>query len=105
MARGPRQHGRTHKRALRAPLRFTPPRADRLACPHRHSAGLHYRASGPTSPAGVSGVCRMKRRLLLITEIISPYRIPVFNVLAAHPEIDLHVLFLSETDPSLRQWN
>jgi glycosyltransferase involved in cell wall biosynthesis len=47
----------------------------------------------------------MKRRLLLMTEIISPYRIPVFNALAAHLEIDLHVLFLSETDPSLRQWH
>ena len=46
----------------------------------------------------------MKRRLALITEIIAPYRIPVFNALAAHPDIDLHVIFLSETDPSLRQW-
>lgn len=47
----------------------------------------------------------MKRRLVIITEIIAPYRIPVFNALAARPEIDLHVLFLSETDPSLRQWD
>lgn len=47
----------------------------------------------------------MKRRLIVITEIIAPYRIPVFNALAAHPEFDLHVLFLSETDPSLRQWH
>jgi glycosyltransferase involved in cell wall biosynthesis len=47
----------------------------------------------------------VKCRLLLITEIIAPYRIPVFNALAAHPEIDLHVLFLAETDPALRQWH
>jgi hypothetical protein len=46
----------------------------------------------------------MKRRVVLITEIIAPYRIPVFNALAARDDIDLHVIFLSETDPSLRQW-
>jgi glycosyltransferase involved in cell wall biosynthesis len=47
----------------------------------------------------------MKRRVTLITEIISPYRIPLFNVLAKHPAVDLHVVFLAETDPRLRQWN
>jgi glycosyltransferase involved in cell wall biosynthesis len=47
----------------------------------------------------------MKCRLIVITEIIAPYRIPVFNTLATHPEIDLLVVFLSETDPSLRQWH
>lgn len=46
----------------------------------------------------------MKRRLVILTEIISPYRIPLFNALAQHPEVDLHVIFLAETDPSLRQW-
>jgi glycosyltransferase involved in cell wall biosynthesis len=46
----------------------------------------------------------MKRRLLILTEIIAPYRIPVFNALARHPEIDLHVVFLAETDPATRQW-
>lgn len=46
----------------------------------------------------------MKRRLTLITEIIAPYRIPVFNVLAAREDLDLHVIFLSETDPNLRDW-
>jgi glycosyltransferase involved in cell wall biosynthesis len=46
----------------------------------------------------------MKRRVLLFTEIIAPYRIPVFNALAAREDIDLQVIFLSETDPSLRQW-
>jgi glycosyltransferase involved in cell wall biosynthesis len=47
---------------------------------------------------------RMTMRLALVTEIIAPYRIPVFNELANHPEIDLNVIFLAETDPSLRQW-
>jgi len=46
----------------------------------------------------------MKRRLVVLTEIIAPYRIPVFNALARHPEIDLKVVFLAETDPSIRQW-
>lgn len=46
----------------------------------------------------------MRRSLVVITEIISPYRIPVFNALARHPDVDLHVIFLAETDPVLRQW-
>ena len=45
------------------------------------------------------------KRLVLVTEIIAPYRVPVFNALAKHPGIDLHVIFLSENDPTLRQWN
>ena len=46
----------------------------------------------------------MKLRLVIITEIIAPYRIPVFNALAKHPEIELRVIFLAKTDPSIRQW-
>ena len=46
----------------------------------------------------------MSRRLVIITEIISPYRIPLFNALAQRGNVDLHVLFLAETDPELRQW-
>jgi glycosyltransferase involved in cell wall biosynthesis len=46
----------------------------------------------------------MSCRVVIITEIISPYRIPVFNALAQHDGIDLHVIFLSETDPTQRQW-
>ncbi|HYM79322.1 MAG TPA: glycosyltransferase family 4 protein [Candidatus Dormibacteraeota bacterium] len=46
----------------------------------------------------------MTRRLAILTEIISPYRIPLFNALAANSEVNPHVIFLSETDPSLRQW-
>jgi glycosyltransferase involved in cell wall biosynthesis len=47
----------------------------------------------------------MRRRLVVITEIIAPYRIPVFNALAKLSDVDLHVIFLSETDASLRQWS
>src|SRR5215469_13456815 len=46
----------------------------------------------------------MKRRLVLITEIIAPYRIPVLNALAARDDVSVSVIFLAETDPSLRQW-
>jgi glycosyltransferase involved in cell wall biosynthesis len=43
-------------------------------------------------------------RVLILTEIISPYRIPVFNALAEHDGLDLHIIFLAETDEALRQW-
>jgi 1,2-diacylglycerol 3-alpha-glucosyltransferase len=43
-------------------------------------------------------------RVVILTEIIAPYRIPVFNALASRPELDLRVIFLAETDTSLRQW-
>jgi glycosyltransferase involved in cell wall biosynthesis len=46
----------------------------------------------------------MKRRLVIVTEIVSPYRIPLFNALAKEERVDLHVIFLAETDPGLRQW-
>jgi glycosyltransferase involved in cell wall biosynthesis len=46
----------------------------------------------------------VKRRLVILTEIIAPYRIPVFNALARHDGIDLHVIFLAENDPELRHW-
>jgi len=46
----------------------------------------------------------VKRRLVIITEIIAPYRIPVFNALVERGDVDLHVIFLSETDHSMRQW-
>jgi glycosyltransferase involved in cell wall biosynthesis len=43
-------------------------------------------------------------RVALLTEIISPYRIPVFNALARQQGIELHVIFLAETDPTQRHW-
>jgi glycosyltransferase involved in cell wall biosynthesis len=46
----------------------------------------------------------MSRRLVILTEIIAPYRIPVFNSLAKESELELHVIFLAETDPTQRQW-
>jgi len=46
----------------------------------------------------------MTLRVAILTEIIAPYRIPVFNALAKHEGIDLKVIFLAETHPTLRQW-
>jgi 1,2-diacylglycerol 3-alpha-glucosyltransferase len=46
----------------------------------------------------------MSRRLVILTEIIAPYRIPVFNALARQKGLDLHVIFLAETDEAVRQW-
>src|ERR1700692_1088746 len=50
------------------------------------------------------GVRCLIPKLVILTEIIAPYRIPVFNALAQRREVDLHVIFLSENDPTLRQW-
>lgn len=47
-------------------------------------------------------------RVCLVTAIIAPYRTPVFNRLATYPDIDLHVIYLAETEPNRqwkRQWN
>jgi glycosyltransferase involved in cell wall biosynthesis len=46
----------------------------------------------------------MKRRVVILTEIISPYRIPLFNALVQEEGIDPYVIFFSDTDPALRQW-
>src|SRR5271157_5094923 len=46
----------------------------------------------------------MTRKIVILTEIIAPYRIPVFNALARRAGVDLHVIFLAETDQALRQW-
>ena len=44
-----------------------------------------------------------KVRVAILTEIISPYRIPVFNVLAKDSRFSIEVLFLAETE-SRREW-
>lgn len=46
----------------------------------------------------------MRPRVAIITEIVAPYRLPVFNSLAKSASIEPHVIFLSETDPGLREW-
>jgi glycosyltransferase involved in cell wall biosynthesis len=44
-----------------------------------------------------------KIKVILLTEIISPYRIPPFNYLAKEADIDLEIFFLAETE-SRRSW-
>ena len=46
----------------------------------------------------------MSRRVVIVTELIAPYRIPVFNALARRNGIDLHVIFLSQDDYSQWPW-
>lgn len=61
----------------------------------------------PMSPGVEAASCgrsKMSRRLVILTEIIAPYRIPVLNVLARRAGLDLRVIFLAETDETLRQW-
>jgi 1,2-diacylglycerol 3-alpha-glucosyltransferase len=60
--------------------------------------------SNSVSTALPSCASRARQKLVIVTEIIAPYRIPVFNSLAKQKELDLHVIFLSENDPTLRQW-
>ncbi len=43
-------------------------------------------------------------RLTIITEIVAPYRIPVFNALAERGMVEPHVIFLAENDVTQRQW-
>lgn len=44
------------------------------------------------------------KKLILITNIITPYRIPLFNLLSAYPEINLEVIFFAKNE-SNRKWN
>jgi glycosyltransferase involved in cell wall biosynthesis len=50
------------------------------------------------------GANLVSTKLVIITELMAPYRIPVFNALALQPEINLEIIFLSENDPTLRRW-
>lgn len=43
-------------------------------------------------------------KVVILTEIISPYRIPPFNYLAKEADIDLEIFFLAETE-SRRNWD
>jgi 1,2-diacylglycerol 3-alpha-glucosyltransferase len=61
-------------------------------------------ASTPSYAMVHAKAFRSAPRLVIVTEIIAPYRIPVFNALATRRELDLHVIFLAETDPTWRQW-
>jgi glycosyltransferase involved in cell wall biosynthesis len=53
-----------------------------------------YVLGGPVAP---------RLRLMLVTPIMAPTRIPLFNALASDPTIDLTVVYLARTDPN-RRW-
>ena len=44
------------------------------------------------------------KRVCIVTEIVAPYRIPVFNALAERGVVKPHVIFLAENDATQRQW-
>jgi len=43
-------------------------------------------------------------RIAIVTNIMAPYRVPLFNELASRPEVDLKVLVAASTEPG-RQWD
>jgi glycosyltransferase involved in cell wall biosynthesis len=54
-------------------------------------------------PAHRKGAVTDAIRVMLLTSIIAPYRIPVFNALATRDDIELRVVYLAETAPH-RAW-
>jgi len=46
----------------------------------------------------------MRKRIALITNIIAPYRITLFNLISDNPEIDLKVIFLAKSEIN-RKWD
>src|SRR5260370_22708324 len=60
--------------------------------------------TSPGAEAASRGKSKMSRRLVILSKISACYRIPVYNVLARRAGLDLHVIFLAETDEILRQW-
>ncbi|MCX5701463.1 MAG: glycosyltransferase family 4 protein [Candidatus Omnitrophica bacterium] len=46
----------------------------------------------------------MRKKIVLITNIIAPNIISVFNAISDHPEVDLKVIFLAENETN-RKWN
>ncbi len=46
----------------------------------------------------------MKIRIAIITNILPPYRVPLFNYLAEQPNVKLRVFLCAETEPD-RHWN
>ena len=43
-------------------------------------------------------------RVVIVTNIPAPYRLPVYALLAQDPDIDLHVVYCSGREPD-RAWN
>lgn len=52
------------------------------------------------APKGAWG----RMRVVIVTNIPAPYRLPVYAMLAQEPDIDLHVVYCSGREPD-REWN
>src|SRR2546430_16656740 len=61
------------------------------------SRGRAGRARGRARRA--AGVALPAVRIALLTEIPAPFRVPLFNALAARDDVELRVLFLALHDP------
>jgi glycosyltransferase involved in cell wall biosynthesis len=61
-------------------------------------------ASGSGDPVLVSLNTASRIRLGIVTNIPAPYRIPIFNLLAVDPAIDLHVFYAAKREPD-RNWD
>jgi glycosyltransferase involved in cell wall biosynthesis len=46
----------------------------------------------------------VRKRVVIVTNIPAPYREPVYELLAAEPDIDLHVIYCSGREPD-REWD
>ena len=58
------------------------------------------RRAGSSATASAAG----RIRLAIVTNIPAPYRIPIFDCLAADPTIDLHVFYAAKKEPD-RDWD
>jgi glycosyltransferase involved in cell wall biosynthesis len=56
------------------------------------------------SATGCVAVPHARPRVAMVTNIPAPYRLRVFELLAAEPDIDLHLFFCSEREPD-REWD
>jgi len=45
----------------------------------------------------------MKRKIAIVTNILAPYRVPLFNEIAARPDVDLRVFLCARSEPN-RHW-
>lgn len=68
-----------------------------MLAPSATSRGLKN-AAGDFTPAAAAPV-----RLAIVTNIPAPYRVPVYNLVAATPGVELHVFYGAEREPD-REW-
>lgn len=52
----------------------------------------------------MTGLFSKPIRLVIVTNIPAPYRLPVYDLLAQEPDLDIHVVYCSGREPD-REWN